>query len=382
MKPPSLILALVPALLAGCQPSSGPPGGAPASRVEGEKIVLPEGSPHWASLTLEPVEPVKPCPLTLNGRLIWDDNVTVRVFSAFAGRVRQILVEPGQTVAQNDPLAMIASPDYGQAQADARKAASDFILAQRTLNRVLELFEHGAAPQKDVQSAEADFARAELEKLRTAERLKLYGGNTNTIDQVYELKSPLGGVVVEKNINPGQEVRPDQMLANAPQLFAPLFVVSDPSHLWIQVDANEQDLPKFKPGQRLVIRSRAFPDQEFNGRVDVIADSLDPVTKIIKVRGSVDNRSRLLKAEMYVTVELTGDAAAGMDVPSKAVFSKGVKNYVFLEESRGEFSRKEIKAGPAHDGRTLILDGLQLGQRVVTEGCLLLEQLRQSTAGS
>jgi cobalt-zinc-cadmium efflux system membrane fusion protein len=159
-------------------------------------------------------------------------------------------------------------------------------------------------------------------------------------------------------------------------------VISDPSHLWIQVDANEQDLPKFKPGQRLVIRSRAFPDGQFIGRVDVIADSLDPVTKIIRVRGSVDNRSRLLKAEMYVTVELTGDAPAGMDVPSKAVFSKGVKNYVFLEESRGEFSRKEIKAGPAHDGRTLILDGLQPGQRVVAEGCLLLEQLRQSTAGS
>jgi len=382
MKLRSLNLALVSALLAGCHSTSHPPGDHPDCRVEGETIVLPEGSPQLASLTLETVAPVKSAPIWLNGRLVWDDNVTVRVFSPFAGRVSQILVEPGQTVAQNDPLAMIASPDYGQAQADARKAASDFNLAQRTLNRVLELFEHGAAPQKDVQSAEADFARAELEKLRTAERLKLYGGNTNTIDQVYELKSPLGGVVVEKNINPGQEVRPDQMLANAPQLFAPLFVVSDPSHLWIQVDANEQDLPKFKPGQRLVIRSRAFPDEEFNGRVDVIADSLDPVTKIIRVRGSVDNRSRLLKAEMYVTVELTGDAPAGMDVPSKAVFSKGVKNYVFLEESRGEFSRKEIKAGPAHDGRTLILDGLQLGQRVVTEGCLLLEQLRQSTAGS
>jgi len=382
MKLRSLILALVPALLAGCHSTSHPPGDPPGCRVEGETVVLPEGSPQLASLALETVAPVKSSPIQLNGRLVWDDNVTVRVFSPFAGRVRQILVEPGRTVAQNDPPAMIASPDYGQAQADARKAASDFILAQRTLNRVLELFEHGAAPQKDVQSAEADFARAELEKLRTAERLKLYGGNTNSIDQVYELKSPLNGVVVEKNINPGQEVRPDQMLANAPQLFAPLFVVSDPSRLWIQLDAHEQDLPRLKQGQRITVHPLTFPEQAFSGQVDLIADSLDPLTRNIKVRGSVDNRGRSLKAEMFVTVELSVDAQAGMDVPSKAVFLKGEKHYVFLEGNRGEFSRREIKVGPEHDGRTLVLDGVQPGQRVVTEGCLQLEQLRQSTAGT
>ncbi len=92
MKTRSLILALVPALLAGCHSASHSPGDPPGCRVEGETVVLPEGSPQLASLTLETVEPVKSAPIQLNGRLVWDDNVTVRVFSPFAGRVSQILV--------------------------------------------------------------------------------------------------------------------------------------------------------------------------------------------------------------------------------------------------------------------------------------------------
>jgi len=81
----------------------------------------------------------------------------VRVFTPFGGRVTKILAELGQTVSPGEPLVTIASADYGEAQAYARKAASDFILSERSLNRVRELFEHGAASQKDLQSAEADF---------------------------------------------------------------------------------------------------------------------------------------------------------------------------------------------------------------------------------
>src|SRR5205807_4927983 len=123
-------------------------------QVQGQKVVFPKDSPQMASLVVQPVEACKGSPIRLNGRLVWDDDVTVRVFSPFGGRVTKILAQVGQTVAQGDPLVTIASADYGQAQADARKAASDFILSERSVNRVRELFEHGAAAQKDLQSAE------------------------------------------------------------------------------------------------------------------------------------------------------------------------------------------------------------------------------------
>src|SRR5205823_10162629 len=144
-----------------------------------------------------------------------------------------------------------------------------------------ELYEHGASPKKDLDAAEADLARARSERERTARRLEFYGGSTTNVDQVYPLQSPLTGVVVEKNINPGQEVRPDQMLANAPQFFSPLFVITDPSHLWVQMDAGEQDVPRLKPGQPILVRSRAHPNEVFSGKIEVISDFFDPSTRTI-----------------------------------------------------------------------------------------------------
>jgi len=362
-------------LLAGCNSKESKPDAPGTAQVQGEKVVFPKDSPQMASLIVEPVEVCKGSPIHLNGRLMWDDDVTVKVFTPFGGRVTKILTEVGRTVAQGEPLATIASSDYGQAQADARKAASDFVLAERSLNRSQELFAHGAAAQKDVQSAQADFERAQSEKQRTAARLALYGGNTNTIGDFYQLQSPLQGTVVEKNINPGQEVRADQMLANAPQLFSPLFVITDPSRLWVQLDATEQDAPRLRCGQPILIHSRARPGEVFEGKIEVISDFLDPSTRTIKVRGSVDNSRRFLKGEMFVNVELPPNEQPGLDVSPKAVFLKGEKHYVFLEEELGRYARRQIKIGPEHEGKILVIDGIEPGQRVVADGCLLLDRM-------
>ena len=378
----TVLLLILSGVLVGCHSSTEKPAEAQGPRVEGGMVILPEGSPQTGSLAIAQVEVCKGATIHLNGRSVWDDEATVRVFTPFAGRVTKISADVGQAVKQRDTLAMIASPDFGQTQADARRAESDFRLAERTLARVRELYEHGAAPKKDLEAAEADFARAQSEKTRTVRRLSLYGGSLGTIDQVCPLISPLDGVVVEKNINPGQEVRPDQMLANAPQFFSPLFVVTDPTRLWVLLDVSDKDLPRVRRGERILVHAPAFPDRVFQGTIDVISDSLDPTTRTVKVRASVDNSVRLLKAEMFVTVDLCANRPEGTDVCAKAVFLKGEKHYVFVQQGRGEFLRREITTGPEHEGKIQVLDGLLPGERVVTEGCLLLEQLYQSGESS
>ncbi len=383
MKTPACLLALLTILaLTGCQQKSETDAEAPSAKVDGGHISFPDHSPQIAAFAAEPVANSTNDTVRLSGRLVWDDDVTVRIFAPFAGRVTQITADIGQSVHRQDTLAMIASPDYGQAQADDRKAASDLLQAEKTLKRLHELYDHGATAKKDLEVAEADFARALSEKSRTAARLTLYGGVTETVDQLFPLKSPLDGVIVEKNINPGQEIRPDQMLANAPQLFAPLFVVTDPDQMWIQLDATEYDLPHLKTGQAIVVRSPAYPGQEFAGKIEVISDSLDPATRTVKARGRVDNRQHLLKAEMFITAEITATGAQGISLSSKAVFLKGEKHYLYLEDQPGKYTRQEVKVAPAEAGRVRILDGLKSGQRVVADGCLLLEELFQSNAGS
>ena len=207
-------------------------------------------------------------------------------------------------------------------------------------------------------------------------------GNTNEIDGLFRLRSPVPGVVVEKNTSPGQLVRPDQMLANAPNFFAPLLVVSDPTRLWLWLDVTEMDMAKFRPGMALNVHSKAFPDKVFEGSVEVVGDALDPNTRTVKVRGRVNNAGKLLKAEMFVTVEAPAEAVSAdvVDVSSRAVFLKNSRHYLFIELAPGHYERREVQVGAENNGRLLILGGLRPGQKVVSEGCLQLNELMETGA--
>jgi cobalt-zinc-cadmium efflux system membrane fusion protein len=370
--------------LEGCGRSSASEAGEspPAARAEGPRLILDPGSPQLAALATAPVVEAAPLTARMNGRLAWNEDVTVRIFSPFAGRVLDVRVDVGRRVAPSDALATIAAPDFGQAQADARRAAADLALAERTATRMRDLLQHGVVAQKDVDAAEADLARARAEQQRADARLRLYGGDSTSVTQVFALRTPLGGTVVERNINPGQEVRPDQMLANAPQLFAPLFVVTDPSRLWIQLDVPERYVSEIEPGAPLDVRALAFPDRSFPGTVVLISGAVDPTTRTVKVRGTVANHGGLLKAEMLATATATGRRSTGPAVPAAAVLLDGDAHVVFVEEARGRYRRCQVQVGLEQDGQVPVTGDLRPGERVVTGGSLLLEQLFQLAQAS
>lgn len=368
-------------ILLGCGRETGEQQPASA-KISGDSLSLPANSPQCAALTVEAVGQEQPAFVPLTGRLVWNEDATVRVFTPFAGIVRNLLVGLNEKVSKGAPLAEIQSADFGQAQADAHKAESEFRRAERNLRREQDLAEHGAAPRKDVESAEADFAGAQAEKQRAEARLAIYGVSGASTNQNFLLPSPLDGILVERNVTPGQEVRPDQMLANVPQFTAPLFTVTDPAKLWVWLDVTEMHLPLVHKGQQLLIRSKAFPDRGFKGQLDLIGDSLDPATRTVRARGSVDNPGKLLKAELYVTVEIPDAVPQSLQVPSKAVFLRDNQYYVFLERAPGQYQRQPVKLGSEREGKVAILNGLSAGQRLVTEGCLLLQSLMDNAPKS
>src|SRR6266852_2755795 len=277
-------------------------------RLENDRIVFPKDSAQLGSFATEPVRESAPQQLRLSGRLVWDENRTVRLFPPFAGRVTHIL-----------------------AKADARRAKSDFALAEKNLNRVRELYAAGVSSRKEMITAEADYARAEAELARASGKIRLYGGGSESVDQNLALASPIEGIVVERNINPGQELRPDLQLANSPAMF----VITDPSRLWVQLDATESQLASLKRGQTVRLRSSAWPEESFEATVETISDFIDPASRTIKVRGSVVNRDKKLKGEMFVTGELPDVRRAGLQLPERALVLSGGSYYVFVEESPG-----------------------------------------------
>jgi membrane fusion protein, heavy metal efflux system len=358
------------------------PDETPAPAVEGDRVSIPPGAPQLEALRSETARARSPAVRRYSGRLAWDDDVTVRVYPPVAGRVLEVKAAVGDRVVPGQILAVISSPDFGQAQAEARAADGALDLAQRTLARVRDLYEHGAGPKKDVDAAEADLERARAEQQRTRARLKLYGGIDSSVDELLRLRSAVGGTVAERSLAVGQEIRPDQMLASEAQVVQPLFVVTDPSRLWVWLDVSEVDLATLKPGQVLGLRTSAYPDRDFAARVDLVGPSLDPSTRTVRVRGSVANPDGALKAEMYVTAEVTdaGGPPPGVEVPAKALFLDGDQRWVFVEEAPGRFRRQAVAVGPEREGWIAVTEGLAAGDRVVTEGSLLLQQMLDAAA--
>lgn len=362
----------VVSLTVACSEKPVPPV-APKPQVAGSVIIFPANSPQLAILTVAAVKDPAQSSIELTARLTWDENRTVRIYPPFNGRVVRIAAQPGDQVKAGQALASIASPDFGQAQADVGKAAADFALAEKSLARVKELFDNGVAPRKDLAQAEADQARARSELARARARVGLYGGSAN-VDQSVALKTSLGGTVVERNLNPGQELRTDQSGAPA------LFVVTDPGKLWVNIDAREADLPALKKGAKFKLKSEHVPGEEFEATLDTVADFIDPQSRTIKARGSLDNSARKLKGEMLVTAQFPAAGVKAVTVPARAVVFSESKHYAFIERGTGKFERVPVTIGAERKGRLAVTAGLQPEQRIVTEGVLLLQQLFRAAA--
>lgn len=355
----ALVLAVALAL-AACAKESEAPREAPI-KAEGERVVLSE--PDKASfLKLAAVQKDSGGVLRLPGRLVWNEDRTVRIFPQLGGRVLSIQAEVGKSVKAGQALAVLASPDFGVARAEAKKAEADLRLARQARERNRELLDAGVLAQKDWQQSEADTERAVAEAERASRRMAQLGGDG---DGSYTLKSPLAGIVVERNLNPGLEFRPDQ----ASQ---PLFVVTDPASLWVQLDAGEGDLGSLKVGDKFAIEVKQYPGERFAGVVRHVADFVDPGSRTIKVRGEIANPDRRLKGEMFVTARIELPPTQALRVPAAAVFLIGDRRYVLVEEAQGHYRRQPVEAGAERDGWMTVGEGVKEGDKVVVEGQLHL----------
>jgi cobalt-zinc-cadmium efflux system membrane fusion protein len=362
---------LVAAVVAGCNQAAEK--AVPPPRVENNAVIFEPASPQLSSIHTALAEPQRDAVLRFNGRLVWDEDHTARVFTPLAGKVMSIAVRAGDAVKAGHVLAVLSAPDLGSAQAEARKAEQDYLLAQKNRSRIEELHGAGVAPAKDLHVALAEEARAASERARTQARLRAYGAAAGSVNQAFALRSPLAGVVVERQLNPGQELRPDAAPPSG------LFVISDPSHLWFVLDVSEKDLRAVRPGVEVRLATAALEDERAYGRIIHVADLVDPQTRTVKVRGTVKNSERRLKAEMFVTAEMrVPPAGIGLLIPGKAVYLRGEQYFVFVEAGPGKFVRKAVRIGPATDGHSLILEGITAQDKVVTDGNLLLERVLAS----
>jgi cobalt-zinc-cadmium efflux system membrane fusion protein len=367
----TLFFSVYALLLTACSKAPEPvPADEPA--IAGMTVSFPANSPTARRLLTTPVVAAQENVLSLPARIVWDEDHTSRIVSPVAGRLDEIMVQPGSPVKAGQALAYLNSSELGSAQTESARAQAELAQYEHNLVRANDLFAVSGVAAKDVEQAQLDLARAHAEAERTSLRLKSLGA-ANAVDQHYVLLSQIAGVVVERNTNPGMEWRPDQP-------GAPLFVVSDPTYLWCWIDAPERSLNTLRPGMKVVLRSSAWPQETFKAEIDHIGDALDATSRTIKVRARLRNPERHLKGEMFVTAELTGKARGALDVPAKAVFLNNEQQQVFIKTAEGQFARKTIVPVASNEDWVSIAQGLNKGDEVVVDGALYLEKLVEESS--
>jgi cobalt-zinc-cadmium efflux system membrane fusion protein len=181
------------------------------------------------------------------------------------------------------------------------------------------------------------------------------------------LRAQIAGVVVDRNVLVGQEVRADQA--------TPLLTISSLDTVWVLADAYEQDLSLVAEGDTVTIQVPAYPGEKFTGRVAHIGEVVDPATRTVKIRCVVPNKDHRLKAEMFAKIDVSDNGRRKiMSIASKAVLTDGDRTYVIVATEGNVFRIRRIDVGPEVDGRTRILAGVTPGEKIVTEGAIFMKR--------
>ena len=323
------------------------------------------GEPQLSAIRAEAVN-AEPMPTAdpVNGRFVYDENATSRISSPLTGRVLRVRAGVGDPVARGAALLEIDAPELANAEADQQKAVSEEMRKRLAYERARRLHDNEVIARKEFEAAEADYFQSQADTRRAAARLRNLQASGHE-DGKFVLRSPLAGVVVERHANPGQEVRPD--------LEQPLFLVTDISRLWVLADIPEKHLANVHVGQTVAVETDAYPERQFNATVERIGVAVDPVTRRVQVRCTIANRDGRLKPEMFARVSFLADGERkGIRVPNTALVTEGIYVHVFVEKNTGTFEKRRVKLALRGNDHSYVESGLSEGERVVTEGALLL----------
>src|SRR5258708_4657495 len=306
---------------------------------------------EWASLSIQPVvEKAFRAELVTEGKIAIDEDRSTPVFSPYAGRVTRLLARPGDSVVKGQSLFVIeaaenvgAQNDFISAMTAMNKAKSALALAEIQDKRARDLFEGKAVPLKDFQQAQANLIQAQndMRSSQTAleasrNKLKILGLTDDDIASFQDkgrinpettIFAPIAGTVVQRKIGPGQYVN-----ASASD---PVYVIGDLSTVWLVAFVRESDAASVSIGQEISFNVLALPGRSLFARISYVATAIDPATRRLLVRATIDNKDRLLKPEMFASVTIyspSDHAADGVPKQSLIYEADQVRVWVARED--------------------------------------------------
>jgi membrane fusion protein, heavy metal efflux system len=333
---------------------------------QGDKIVIPESSPLRKRLTVTPAhaEDVSP-KLVLPAVVESDPARTAAVLTPLGGRVLEIKVALGDRVRQGQVLAVIDSPDLGQAYDDNDKAADTFQLTQKNLSRQEGQLKLGTASTRDLDQARSDNAQAAAEYARTQARLKTFDvpAERHQHSTLLSVLAPVSGSVTTLAIARGNMINdPTQ----------PIMTVADLSTVWVTALVPEKDVAVVTKDQDVEVALSAYPGRVLHGKVLFISDIIEPDSRRDKLRIAFPNADVSLKPNMFATVTLAGPKESRVILPTSALLMNNDRTTVFVATEPWTFERRTVDAQLEEGPTVAVGSGVKDGEQVVVKGGILL----------
>jgi len=310
------------------------------------------------------------------------DSRVSDVHSLARGRILQVFAKVGDRVQSGQPLARIDNIEAGElfseeesAKAELQKLQVQVANQNKQFERVRRLVEIGAAPQKDLELAQAEkdglqqAIRSQESVIKgIAAKLRRSGAEdgNDQASTATTLRAPFAGVITKAHASTGELV----------ESTTELFTVADLSQVWVQAEVYEKDLGRIRVGQTAYVAVDTYPDQEFMARVAYIGDVLDPQTRTARVRCELMNPDLRLKLDMFASIRVpTTFSREAIAVPISAQQQVDGKNVVFIQRDVTHFEMRPITAGNTVNGQLEVVTGLREGEKVVTQGAFHLKSI-------
>ena len=333
---------------------------------QGGKITIPKGSPLRNRVTVMPALAEEgSAQLVLPGIVESDPARTAVVLTPASGRILELKVGLGERVTRGQLLAVIDSPDLGQAYDDDNKAVVAFQLTKKNLERQEGQFKIGAASERDLDQARSDHAQAASEYTRTQAHLKVLGvaAGTEERSRLLMVRAPVSGSVTSLTVAPG-------IMLNDPT--QPMMTIADLSTIWVTALVPEKDVAAISKLQEAEVSLAAYPDRLLHGKVLFASDVIDADTRRNKIRIAFPNADYALKPNMFATVRLLGPRQLRVVVPTSALLMNNDRITVFVATAPWTFERRTVQTQLEEGSTVVISSGLKAGEEVVVRGGILL----------
>jgi cobalt-zinc-cadmium efflux system membrane fusion protein len=301
--------------------------------------------------------------LQLPGEIAFNEDRTAHVVPRVGGVVESVAVSLGQQVVKGQVLAVISSSSVSDQRAEFQNSQKRLQLARTTYEREKQLFEQRISPQQDVHQAEQAMREAEIAVANARQKLQAIGASADSSAlNRFELRAPFNGIIVEKHIALGEQVREDTNV----------FTISDLKSVWAQINVPARDLPQVRIGENVVIKSTAF-EQKAVGKVAYVGALIGEQTRTAQARVVVDNPNTAWRPGLFVNVEVSaGESSVPVSVTADAIQTMEGKSIVFVRTPSG-FAPVPVELGRSDGKRTEVTSGLKAGAQYATSGSFVIK---------